>query len=259
MAEYGARCRASAAQEVASTVKALIGRVGETGLGGKASQRSRDAARVSMVVGIVAWASQTGNQTAIDVAIGACLSLAGDPRQAKGMWRDIPSNTVELVHGWLTARTIENMFMVIRTLKTDHPDQVASRLAFWRGYLPHIRRAYLVCANRAKPIAERLKEAYGSLEGADPSHCGLLMEIVGPHGDRIVALEINKNASALFWKPNSQWQAPDFYGPGPYHRSTYLRACDERLSHNGRWQRNFAGFIESETGIRHSAGVDKLG
>jgi hypothetical protein len=148
------------------------------------------------------------------------------------------------------------MFLVIGTLKTDHPDQVASRLAFWRGYLGHIRRAYLVCAARAKPIAERLKEPYGNLEGSDPSHCGLLMEIVGPQGDRIVVLEINKNASALFWKPGSQ--SPDFYSKGFYHRPTFLHACDERLYHTGKWQRNFAQFIESETGVRRPVGVDRL-
>jgi hypothetical protein len=72
--------------------------------------------------------------------------------------------------------------------ETDHPDQVASRLTFWRGYLAHIRRAYLVYAARAKPIAESLKERYGNLEGSNPLHCGLLMEIVGPQGDRIVVL-----------------------------------------------------------------------
>ena len=256
VAAYGAHCSNATAREVAATTKALIAHVGETGLGGKASQRSRDVARVMMVVGIVKWASRTGSQGAIDVAIGACLSLAGDPRHSMGNWRDIPSETVELVHGWLTARTIENMFLVIGTLKTDHPDQVASRLAFWRGYLAHIRRAYLVCAARAKPIAESLKERYGNLEGSNPLHCGLLMEIVGPQGDRIVVLEINKNASALFWKSGSQ--PPDFYGNGAYHRPTYLHACDERLYHTGKWQRNFARFIESETGVRHPGGADEF-
>lgn len=204
-----------------------------------------------MVVGIVKWARGVGSQEAADVAIGVCLSLAGDPRHSKAQWRDIPSDTIELVHGWLTARTIENMFQVIATLRTDHPDQVASRLAFWRGYLPSIRKAYLICANRAKPIAESLNERYGNLESVDQFHCGLLMEIVGPQNDRIVVLEINKNASALFWKSNSKWQPPDFYGQGPYPRATYLHACDARLNHMGRWQSNFAQFIESQTGVRH--------
>jgi hypothetical protein len=259
MAEYGARCAAPTAREVAGTARSVIGHVGENGLGGKASQRSRDVARVSMVVGMVSWAARNGGQEAIDAAIAACLSLAGDPRHAMGMWRDIPSKTVELVHGWLTARTIENMFLVIDTLKTDHPDQVASRLAFWREYLPHIRRAYLVCAKRAKPVAERLKEPYGHLDSNDPAHCGLLMEIVALSGDRIIAMEINKNASALFWKSNSKWQLPDFYGPGPYPRPTYLNACDRRISHTGNWQKSFSDFISGETGIRHSAGENVVG
>jgi hypothetical protein len=253
LARYGTHCGDGKAKDVPAITELLLGHVGENALGGKASQRSRDAARVSMVVGIVRWAARTNRQEAIDVAIGACLSLAGDPRQSKAGWRDIPAEAVDLIHGWLTARTIENMFQVIATLKTDHPDQVASRLEFWRGYLPYIRRAYLVCARRAKPVAENLKEPYGSLEGGDPLHCGLLMEIVGPQGDRIVVLEINKNACALFWKPNSKFQAPDFYGRGAYHRPTYLHACDRKLYHMSRWQNAFAEFIESETGVRRPA------
>jgi EH_Signature domain len=254
LAKYGAHCGHGRAKDVPATTKLLLGHVGENALGGKASQRSRDAARIAMVVGIVMWAAaRTDKKEAIDVAIGACLFLAGDPRQSKARWRDIPEETVDVIHGWLTLRTIENMFQVIATLKTDHPDQVASRLEFWRGYLPHIRRAYLVCASRAKPVAENLKEPYGSLEGGDPLHCGLLMEIVGPRGDRIVVLEINKNASALFWKPNSKFQAPDFYGRSAYHRPTYLRECDETKGHRGPWQVKFAQFIESETGVRRPA------
>jgi hypothetical protein len=258
LARYGAYCGDGTARDVATIAKSLIGHVGENGLGGKASQRSRDAARISMVVGIINWAERVGRQEAVDVAIGACLALAGDPRQSKAQWRDIPPETVDAIHGWLTARTIENMFQVIATLKTDHPDQVASRLAFWRGYLPQIRRAYLVCAKRAKPIAEKLKEPYGSLEGSDPLHCGLLMEIVGPRGDRIVVLEINKNASALFWKPNSKWSPPDFYGQGTYHRPTYLHACDKKINHMSQWEMSFAQFIESETGVRRPTRVARF-
>jgi EH_Signature domain len=212
-----------------------------------------------MVVGIVDWATRNGGQESIDAAIAACLAVAGDPRHDKGTWRDIPSRTIDQVHEWLTARTIENMFLVIDTLRTDHPDQVASRLAFWREYLPHIRRAYLVCARRAKPVAERLKETYGHMDSNDPVHCGLLMEIVGPSGDRLVVLETNKNASALFWKPNSRWQPPDFYGPGPYDRLALLNACDKRINHTGNWQRSFSTFISGETGIRHSAGENAFG
>jgi hypothetical protein len=115
-----------------------------------------------------------------------------------------------------------------------------------------MRRAYLVCAKKAKPIAESLNERYGALEGADPLHCGLLMEIVGPQGDRIVALEINKNASALFWKSNSKTQPPDFYSQLPYNRPSYLTSHDKRLTHTLGWQANFAQFIESETGLRYA-------
>ena len=136
--------------------------IGESELEGKASERVKREARLSLVVGIVDWALRDGGQEAVSVAVEACLNVAGDPRHSMALWKHIPERTVRAL-SWAgsRARTIENMFRVIATLRTDSPEQVQSRLAFWRGYLPHMRRAYLVCADRAQPIAEELKERYG--------------------------------------------------------------------------------------------------
>ena len=84
------------------------------------------------------------------------------------------------------------------------------------------------------------------------------MEIVGPQGDRIVALEVNKNASTLFWKPNSKKKPPDFYSQGAYHRPTYMGACDRRIYHTSGWESTFVEFIESETGVRRQVGVQRF-
>ena len=256
LAAYGKFCADGSASEVTTVSQALLEKFGEAGLGGKGSQQFRAGARRSMVVGIVKWASGQRSPDAIEVAIATCLWLAGDPRQSMALWRDIPEQTLNDVETWLTARTIENLFLVIETLKTDQPQQVAPRLEFWRSYLPYIRRAYLVCAAKAQPVAERLNESYGILETSDPVHCGVLMELVGQQGDKLVVLEVNKMASALFWKPGSK-AAPDFYVKGRYNRHAFLSSNDRKIAHMSHWQATFADFIERETGIRRPVGVGR--
>jgi len=233
---YGGHCSRGAVLDVSATTKALVALVGENGLGGKASSMP---------------ATPHASRWSRHRRLGRSDQPPGrDRRGDRRLYR--PCRRSQTVHGtmarhslgdgrdgsWLADRAHDREHVPgnQKGLKTDHPDQVDSRLAFWRGYLPHIRRAYLLCAARAKPIADGLNEKYGSLEGGDRSHCGLLMEIVGPQGDRIVALEVNKNASTLFWKPNSKKKPPDFYSQGAYHRPTYMGACDRRIYHTSGWR-----------------------
>ena len=186
----------------------------------------------------------------VDFAVETCLSVAGDPRRSKGRWIDIPATTEDTVLRWLTVRTIENMFRVMAEMKVDQPDQVSSRLAFWRGYVPFVRRAYLLCESRAKFIAHQLNEPCGDLGSPDTWHCSLLMEIVGQQGDRLVVWETNKNARALFWKPNSAFRIPEFYATAPYNRPAFLNSCDRGLPHLSGWEGTFSNYIEGHTGVR---------
>jgi len=256
---YGKLCAAPAASNVAEVSRTLLRAFGEAGIGEKGSREFRESARASMVVGIVAWASRDGGPEAIERAIETCLSLAGDPRQSMASWDRIPFETLAEVEAWLTKRTIENLFLVIDTLRTDRPDQWKARRAFWRSYLPYIKRAYLVCANDAMAIADQFNEPYGTLKNCDHRHCGVLMQIVGPSGDKLVVLEINKNASALFWWPGSDY-APPFYSKGDYDRRSYLNSCDETKAHMPpHWPHRFADLIEGQTGIRRPASVNQIG
>jgi hypothetical protein len=210
----------------------------------------RDEARIEMVTGIVNWAKRSSAAASTDIALQIVLSLAGDPRISLSRWRGIREETRDDVEAWLTARTLENLFRVIDELKTDRPDMWKERRAFWRSYLPHIKRAYLLCAPMATAIAERLKERHGLLRSTEQRHCGILMQIVGPQGDKLTVLEVNKNASALFWSQGSS-NAPEFHG-SEYHRRLMLDGCDHRKPHTVSWQEAFAQLIESETGIRRA-------
>ncbi len=248
---FGRLCSERQLREAETVTNTLLGFLGEHGLSGaRGSQAMRDEARIAMVTGIVDWASQSFAVASIDIALQIVLSLADDPRISLSRWRDIPEDTRDTVEAWLTARTLENLFRVIDELKTDRPDMWQERQAFWRGYLPHIKRAYLLCAPMARPIAERLKERHGLLRSTEQRHCGILMQIVGPQGDKLTVLEVNKNASALFWSPGSS-NAPEFNG-SEYHRKLMLDDCDHRKYHMGSWQEAFAQLIESETGIRRT-------
>jgi hypothetical protein len=257
VAAYGRLCESGAVVEVGAVARALLGYLGDNGLGGKGSRAFRDVARIAMITGIVKWASRSGESDAIGLAIEICLSLAGDPRQSMALWRGIPAEVLNNVEAWLTARTIDNLFRVIDELRTDQPQQWQARRAFWRSYLPYIKRAYLVCGAHAQLIADQLKEPYGILQTSDARHCGVLMQLVGHNGEKLVVLEVNKNAGALFWNPGTE-HAPEFYNKGAYNRQSYLRTCDERKSHLSSWPRRFADFIEGQTGIRRPNAVNQI-
>ncbi len=249
VATFGRLCADGGSLQTENVAKALLGQFGEHGLSGaRGSEEMREDARIQMVSGIVRWASRSSIPGAADLALEIALALADDPRISLSRWRGIHDDVREEVEAWLTARTLENLFRVIDELKTDRQDMWQARRDFWQSYLPYIKRAYLLCAPLAVPIAEKLNERHGILRSTDPRHCGVLMQIVGPEGDRLIVLDVNKNASALFWKVGSAG-APGFLDQG-YDRNYLLGTCDARKSHTHAWQDQFAQLIEGETGIR---------
>jgi hypothetical protein len=250
VAAFGRLCAGSELRDAEAVTKSLLGFFGEHGLSGaRGSPSMRNDARIQMITGVVTWAGRTEIPNSTDIALEIALALADDPRISLTSWRGISDPIREEVEAWLTARTLENLFRVIDELQTDRQDMWQERRAFWRSYLPHIKRAYLLCAPAAVPIAERLKERYGRLKSSEKRHCGVLMQIVGPQGDKLIVLEINKNASALFWRPGTTG-APSFQDR-EYNRSILLQDCDDKRPHTpGWWQESFAQLIERETGIR---------
>jgi hypothetical protein len=253
VAGYGAKCSAGATVDTEAVCRRLLSLLGASGLAGaRGSDGMKDRARICMISGIVGWAEKRGErQSDVDVALEIAMALAGDPRMSMIRWEGVDERVVEVVEAWLTARTVENTFMVMEELRTDRQDMVEQRLAFWRAYLPYIRKAFLLCGRKAEPIAERLKERYGTLHGMEADHCGLLLQIIGPRGDRITVVDFNKNASALFW--NSSKPAPGFFRD--FYIGSDLRAsASSSQPHNPthRWPSKFADLIEGETGIRQA-------
>ena len=83
----------------------------------------------------------------------------------------------------------------------------------------------------------------------DTEHCGVLLQLVGPEGDRLTVVEINKNASALFWRGSSKF-APLFF-EDHYDGPAMRDSSDRKMRHTpNHWQDQFADLIEAETGIR---------
>lgn len=252
---FGRKCSSAQTVDTENVCRRLLVLFGQNGLAGaRGSEAMRDKARVSMVTGVVRWAVRNEeSQTAVDLALEVALSLAKDPRLSRVHWRDLEADVVEQVETWLTARTVENMFRVIEELRTDRQDMVRERLAFWRSYLPHIKKAYLLCAKKAEGIADGLNERYGLLRGMMPDHCGLLLQIVGPQGHRVTVIEFNKNASALFWGATSGSAPPFFDKNYEYYGPTMRSSAEHQKRHTPNlWQDQFAMLIDGETGIRQA-------
>jgi len=258
IADFGRRCHDNSSHQIEVAAKKLRSYLGDYGVAGaRGSEEMRGEARIQMVSGIVRWASRVSAGEAEDTALSIVDSLAGDPRISLTHWRGIDEGIRHKVEEWLTKRTLENMFRVIDDLKVDRPDMWQSRRAFWFDYLPYIRRAFLMCADDAVPYAAKLGEKCGVLKhSGEHRHCGLLMEIVGPEGDRLIVLDLNMRASALFWKAGSI-NKPAFY-EAEYDTRQLRLTCDERVRHMTSWEERFARLIESETGIRRPLGLGGL-
>ena len=252
---YGAMLTDGKTLSTRFVILKLIELLGENGLSGaRGSERLRNQARVSLVEGLVSSATSKHDiSLTTDMALELIISIAGDPRISRSNWRDIKNEVREEVESWLTERTIENVFKVIGSLKTDRPDMVVERLKFWRSYLPYIKRAYLLCASKAVPIADMLNEKFGFLDNTEIDHCGMLLQLVGPNGDKLTVLMLNKNAKALFWTANSK-HTPILFD-GRYNRRAMMTNRSHELVHYANiWQSRFADYIESETGIRRPIG-----
>ncbi len=256
--EYGVIASQGKTSNSASIIMGLIKLLGETGISGaRGSETMREQARKSLVEGIVAGTLSRKDPTlTADLALEIIITTAGDPRISKASWRNIKVEVREEVESWLTERTIENVFKVIGSLKIDRPDMVSDRLKFWRSYLPFIKKAFLLCSNRAVPIANQLNERFGFLDNTEPDHCGMLLQIIGPSGHRLTVMMLNKNAKALFWTDESKY-TPIFFD-GRYNRRAMMsNRSHEMVHHTEIWQKRFADYIESETGIRRPTGKNK--
>jgi hypothetical protein len=232
---------------------ALLDLLGPRGLAGARGPDSlRTAAKVAMVSGLVDWAARLGTASAIGTALELSFRLARDPRETIDDWRDMPENIVAQVEKWLVERTLTAAFQIVEDLETDDPAALQLRKKFWLAYLPHMTRARLLGAQKAQRAAARLGSPYCALNTYLSDHCGLLLELRGENGQRLVVVELNNLAQTMFW-PDGHPKLPKFDQIA--HDGSLLRAnCDALLSHlpADAWPSKFAELIVRHTGIRES-------
>jgi hypothetical protein len=214
-------------------------------------------ARGRLADGLVRWAVRRSDGEAQSEVMTVLDAIMGDPRLSPAAWDGVAPETIEQVEAWLSKKTLEVFFHIIDHLRSDAPHQWPYRKRFWERYLTprggksRISRAWLLCGRDARLIAERANVRYGTIAGTgiQADHCALMMQIGG-----MTVIEMNKNASALFFTPGNP-DTPRFYETRrPYDRNALMHGCSERLGHHGseggRWQAKFAEYIEEYTGIR---------
>jgi hypothetical protein len=247
---YGRLCSSFELDIARKIIPPLLALLGPRGLDAcDGPEKSRAAARIALVSGIVTLAARAGDAPAIDFALDLAFALARDPRVDPTLWRDMPEAIVDQVDAWLVERTLNATFKIIAELNTDDADVLARRREFWRFYLPHIKRARLLCAPKAREAAERLGEPSCVLHTYLGDHCGVLLELKGPQNRRLVVVEINNRAQTMFWGDNDPGM-PGFLETG-YDRSRMRAQCALFLSHipPDLWPEKFAELIESRTGL----------
>ena len=208
-------------------------------------------ARSRLADGLVYWAVRRGDEQAERQILDLLLSVLDDPRISPAAWDGVSRETILQVEAWLSRKTLEVFFRIIDHLNTDTPHQWPYRKRFWESFLPRISRAWLLCGKNARSIAELAGVRSGTIGGIGvlSDHCALMIQIGG-----VTVIEMNKNASALFYETGNP-KTPRFYETDrPYDRSAMIHGSDTRLRHDGsetgRWQENFAQFIADRTGIR---------
>jgi hypothetical protein len=208
------------------------------------------SARIALISGVVEMAARAASNEAIAFALNIAFQLASDPRAKPEEWRGFPEPIVEQVEVWLVERTVHTAFQIVDELKTDDAHEWRQRQAFWQNYLPYIRRARLLCAPKARRVADRLKEPSCLLHTYLADHCGLLLELQGLAGGRLIVVEINNRAQAMFW-PAGQKAAPTL-GAMEFDGSQMRKNCQSLLSHipPEGWPAKFAELIAEHTGIR---------
>ncbi len=212
------------------------------------SARQRAAARRAMVRGLVRWAGRRGSKETINRALDVSFRLAGDPRENTAFWRDMPEAIVARVEKWLVERTLSDSFRIVAELKTDDDSVLRRRADFWRAYLPHIDRARMIGARKARAAAARIGVPCSSLDTYLSDHCGFLIELRGEKG-ALVVMELNNRAQALFW-PLECAEAPRF-AQKSFDGSALRAQCETMLSHlpPDSWPQKFAQLIDVTTGI----------
>lgn len=238
------------------TLKQLLANLGENPIHKMQGQNGLgQAAQKSLVEGLVIWADQQKDEEIISQTLELLHTLIGDPRLYPARWAEIDSNVLQTVEWWLTQRTLETFFEVFKLQNAIKPQMVASREAFWRGYMEKkkISCAWLVTGlNGISIAAQLLGKSFGKFaDGAGPDHLGLMLQIGG-----YVILELNQNGSTLFWRVGDS-QMPKFFLP-QYHRARLIETCNARydagtdrfhMRHQGKWQDRYKDEIFKRTGV----------
>ena len=248
---YGQSCGPLELSTVAPVISELLTFLGPRDMARPEHLENRHkAARIALISGVVEMAARDATDDSIAFALEVAFQLACDPRAEPDQWRDIPEAIAEQVEVWLVARTVDTAFQIVEELKTDDAQEWRQRQSFWRQYLPYIRRARLLCAPKARRVADRLKEPSCLLNTYLADHCGLLLELQGPAGARLIVVEINNRAQAMFW-PEGQKAAPTFW-EREFDGSQMRKNCQNLLSHipPDGWPAKFAELIAENTGLR---------
>ncbi|MBK1720483.1 EH signature domain-containing protein [Thiocystis violacea] len=239
---------------ISVTLKQLLASLGDNPIHKMQGQGGLgEAAQKSLVEGLVIWAGRQ-NAEVIAQTLDLLHTLIGDPRLYPARWTNIDPNARQTVEWWLTERTLETFFEVFRLQNAVKPQMVASREAFWRGYMAkkRISRAWLITGLNGYGIAQRLLEkSFGKfLDGAGADHLGLMLQI-----ESYVILEMNQNGSTLLWQIGDP-QMPGFFQP-EYRRKRLIDMCSQapgrfRMTHNHDWQTKYETEILRRTGVSRS-------
>lgn len=230
----------------------------------EAREPARRRARGAFIEGLIEWQRRSDPDDAKPGAVlDLVLDLNEDPRFNAVRWNGVvPKPTMEIVEAWLTKHTLEAFFRVATAIKIERRDMWEARHRFWKFYLPHVQRAWLIVGDKGVDHAKREGIRFGRFSGgASADHCGLMLDL----GDLIV-LEMNMMGRAILWRPNDvqRDRFPTFYDGTPFNRALLNLAVPSRetwqngcigLSHNpppDGWFRKFADQIQqrSDRGIR---------
>ncbi|WP_374544857.1 EH signature domain-containing protein [Rhodoblastus sp.] len=229
---------------------------GLLGAGGPASARAR--AKIAIIEGLVSWAAARAAPEAIAHALKMAFRIAGDPRAGLDDWLDLPEGVLAQVELWLVEDTLESSFRIVEELRTDEREALAARRDFWRSYLPFVTRARLIGARKAQSAAATLGAPCCGLKTYLSDHCGFVLELRGPEGRRLMALELNNLAQTLFWAGDNA-RAPRF-DQRLYDVSALRGTSDAALSHLPPigWTEKFAAVIENHAGLAASNRINLL-
>ncbi|WP_160939361.1 EH signature domain-containing protein [Teichococcus coralli] len=235
------------------------------------SAQEGDAAAAAAAEAAVAWCIGMGeSDERVQGVLDFVLGLLGDPRTRTRPPRwshpTISEATRQQVDSWLSRQTFEAFFRVVdatllRGGDVETRQKWAARKAFWRTYLPQVRKAWLICAPNAALEARKLRVRCGQFVGQNvlTDHSGLLLEIGTSAGYAITALEMSHVGRAVFWAPGAPGLPGAFerqYDRGDILSRAKTLSRDDRttkvfaLTHQGNWPEHFRRRIAERTGIQ---------